>query len=84
MCGLKTSQQVGGGGEKKVGMKEQGGGEVNECGNVLDKTGYSECGGSPPPVLTHVLLQHAAATCSTYTIQREKDLKVGVFFKGKR
>lgn len=66
-----TSQQSGGEKREKVGMKEDrekgGRGGVNVCGNVLDETGYSEPGGSPPPALTHVLLQHAAATCSTYT-----------------
>lgn len=51
-----------------------------ECGNVLDETSYSESGGSPPPALTHVLLQHADATCSTYTTRREKTDWVVVFF----
>lgn len=63
--------------------REGGGEEVNACGNVLDETGYSEPGGSPPPGRTHVLLQHSAATCSNYTIQRERtDCRWWGFFYG--
>lgn len=94
MCGLKTqvSNAVvvrGEGGKKKKGWNERterGRREVNACGNVLDETGYSKPGGSPPPAPTHVLLQHTAATCSTYTSQRERtDWGGGSFFflKGK-
>lgn len=55
--------------------------EVNACGNVLDETGCSKPGGSPPPALTHVLLQHATATCSTYTSQRGRTDRGWVFFR---